>query len=413
MLRLKKISSDNTSDKLSDTSLVSSGGISVSELNSEISKALASEFSNINVFGEIGSWVSHSSGHRYFTLKDEASQIKCVMWKDKLLATKISEGMKVKVSANLRVYAPRGEYQLDCQSIEPRGIGELYLQFERLKLKLQAEGLFDPKYKKELPIYPQKIGVITSLNGAAMHDILNTLSRRMPNVKVVLRSALVQGVGAKEDLAKAITDLNKLPGIDVIIFGRGGGSAEDLWAFNEELVARAIFNSQIPIISAVGHEVDFTIADFVADIRAATPTAAAELAVRNRNDVLERINYYLNTINFRLKKKIETHANRINALLRSYGMNKIFDYLKNYSQRIDELTNVLHKSILYEINNQHKKLEILNNSLNNLNPKNVLERGYAIVEKNDEVVSSIKEIIENDKLKITLKDGKANVIVSQ
>ncbi|MBL0332369.1 MAG: exodeoxyribonuclease VII large subunit [Chlorobiota bacterium] len=397
MLTLKKINNEPNNQN---------SDLSVSQLNAEIGKTLAGMYSNgVKVFGEISSWNKHTSGHKYFTLKDESSQIKCVMWKDKSLSSDIQEGSKVIVSANIRVYSPRGEYQLDCLSIEIIGIGGLFLQYEKLKSRLLSEGLFDNNLKKDIPLYPNRIGVITSINGAAFHDILTTLSRRMPVVDVVIRPTLVQGIGAKEDIVNAIIDFNKLKNVDVIILGRGGGSVEDLWAFNEELVARAIYDSEIPIISAIGHEVDFTIADFVSDLRAATPTAAAELAVRSVEDLNSRINFYYKSLNKNIFKKIEIERIRINNLINSYGIIRVSDHLSNNIQKIDELIIELDNKVNLIFEKFNIKIFNLINSLNILNPENVLIRGYAILQKENEIVSSTSELEKGDIVLITLQDG--------
>lgn len=268
-----------------------------------------------------------------------------------------------------------------------------------------SEGLFDNNLKKDIPLYPNRIGVITSINGAAFHDILTTLSRRMPVVDVVIRPTLVQGIGAKEDIVNAIIDFNKLKNVDVIILGRGGGSVEDLWAFNEELVARAIYDSEIPIISAIGHEVDFTIADFVSDLRAATPTAAAELAVRSVEDLNSRINFYYKSLNKNIFKKIEIERIRINNLINSYGIIRVSDHLSNNIQKIDELIIELDNKVNLIFEKFNIKIFNLINSLNILNPENVLIRGYAILQKENEIVSSTSELEKGDIVLITLQDG--------
>ncbi|MES2766690.1 MAG: exodeoxyribonuclease VII large subunit, partial [Bacteroidota bacterium] len=261
--------------------------ISVTQLTRTIRGILEETFEGIRVSGEISNFKHHSSGHRYFTLKDEGAQIGCTMWRTRSLGFVPADGMKVVVFGNISVYPPQGKYQIDCITMMPLGKGDLHLAFELLKEKLARAGYFDPSRKRPLPLFPLKIGVITSPTGAAVRDILSTLERRMPACEIYFRPALVQGDGAAEDIAEAIYQLNNLD-CDVIIAGRGGGSLEDLWAFNTEIVARAIFESRVPFVSAVGHETDFTIADFVADIRAATPTAAAELVTpRSKTEMLQ------------------------------------------------------------------------------------------------------------------------------
>ena len=263
----------------------------VSQLTEEIKTLLERNFEYLWVEGEISNLRLPSSGHLYFTLKDESAQVRGVMFRlqTRLLKFEPADGLQVICYGRLSVYEPRGEYQIVVDYMEPKGLGALQLAFEQLKEKLSREGLFDPAHKKPLPHLPQKIGLVTSPTGAVIRDILQIIDRRFTNVHILLYPVRVQGAGAAQEIAQAIGELNQWPGIEVIIVGRGGGSLEDLWAFNEEAVARAIFNSQIPIISAVGHEVDFTMADFVADLRAPTPSAAAELVVRNKVELIQSL----------------------------------------------------------------------------------------------------------------------------
>ncbi|MEE9165043.1 MAG: exodeoxyribonuclease VII large subunit, partial [Nitrospinota bacterium] len=257
----------------------------VTEITRAIKFSLETEFPRVWIEGEISNLRIPSSGHMYLTIKDEESQIKVVMFRSGKSQLKFGpkDGDQVIVKGKITVYEPRGEYQIVIDYMEPKGIGALQLAFQQLKEKLSKEGLFDEELKKSLPLLPQKIGIITSPTGAAVRDILNIIDRRFPNVHILIAPVKVQGEGAAQEIAAAVKDLNKIKGVDVIIVGRGGGSIEDLWAFNEEVVARAIFESEIPVISAVGHEIDFTISDFVADLRAPTPSAAAELVVRDKN----------------------------------------------------------------------------------------------------------------------------------
>ncbi|MFQ5772424.1 MAG: exodeoxyribonuclease VII large subunit, partial [bacterium] len=260
---------------------------SVSELTRQIKFLLESSFPEIWVQGEISNFTHHSSGHMYFSLKDENAQISCVMWRSRnqhLFFTP-QDGMKVILDARITVYEKRGAYQLDVLQMQPAGVGELQLAFEQLKNRLREEGLFSEEFKKPIPLYPERIGIVTSPTGAAVQDLISVLQRRFPGIEIIINAARVQGEGAATEIARAIDDFNDYGKVDVLIVGRGGGSLEDLWAFNEEVVARAVFRSKIPIISAVGHEVDFTICDFVADLRAPTPSAAAELAVRHRDEL--------------------------------------------------------------------------------------------------------------------------------
>src|SRR5271169_6490493 len=252
---------------------------SVTDLTRKIKGTLEEGFSGIAVQGELSNFKRHSSGHLYFTLKDEHTQIQCVMWRSRVPTLSVSpqDGMKMIARGNVTVYEVRGNYQLDVSSLQLLGAGELQIAFERLKQKLSTEGLFDQDHKKPLPQFPQRIGVVTSPTGAAIRDIINVVNRRFPSTELILYPVRVQGIGAAEEIASAIDDFNAFGEVGVILIGRGGGSLEDLWAFNEEIVARSIYRSSIPVVSAVGHEIDFTIADFVADLRAPTPSAAAEL----------------------------------------------------------------------------------------------------------------------------------------
>jgi exodeoxyribonuclease VII large subunit len=285
--------------------------LTVSELTYEIKKHIELEprFQDVWLQGEISNYKVHTSGHVYFTLKDENASIKAALWKSRadiyLKNFRFKDGDKVLVHGKVEVYEPSGEYKIIVDFIEPLGIGELQMKFEMLKQKLAAEGLFDRKYKKPIPEYPSRIGIVTSPTGAAIRDMINIISRRFPAVEIILYPVRVQGEGAAEEIAQAIYDFNRYGGVDVIIVGRGGGSVEDLWAFNEEIVARAIFASRIPIISAVGHEIDYSISDFVADLRAPTPSAAAELVVKNRDDVLENVRNIWFTIHQLVMDKIK------------------------------------------------------------------------------------------------------------
>jgi exodeoxyribonuclease VII large subunit len=263
----------------------------VSQLTAEVKSLLERNFEHLWVEGEISNLRLPSSGHLYFTLKDESAQVRGVMFRlqNRLLKFEPADGLQVVCYGRLTVYEPRGEYQIVVDYMEPKGLGALQLAFEQLKEKLSQEGLFDPAHKKPLPHLPQKIGIVTSPTGAAIRDILQIIDRRFANVHILLYPVRVQGAGAGQEIAQAIQELNQWPGIEVLIVGRGGGSLEDLWAFNEEIVARAIYSSRVPVISAVGHEVDFTIADFVADLRAPTPSAAAELVVRNKVELVQSL----------------------------------------------------------------------------------------------------------------------------
>src|SRR5580765_7349413 len=289
--------------------------LSVTELTIRVRDALEQQIGQVWVEGELSNCRVWNTGHLYFTLKDESSQLRGFMFKSALryLRFKPTDGTRVVARGRLSVYEPKGEYQLVCEHLEPQGLGALQLAFEQLKKRLQAEGLFDPARKRPLPALPRKIGIVTSLDGAAIRDIINVLGRRYPNAHIVIRPTRVQGEGAGADIARALSDIVTLPGIDVVIVGRGGGSIEDLWAFNEEIVARAIAASPVPVISAVGHESDVTIADFVADRRAPTPSAAAEIVVAAKDEFCSRIDRLHERLSAALRTRVERMSRRVHA----------------------------------------------------------------------------------------------------
>ena len=380
---------------------------SVTQVTSLIKATLEGSFPQVWVQGEISNAKLHSSGHFYFTLKDEGAQISGVMWRSRVssLLFKPEDGMKVIARGSITVYPPRGNYQIDVAQLQPLGVGELQLAFERLKKKLQAEGLFEESRKKPIPEYPERIGVITSPTGAALQDIRSVLSRRFPAIEVVLLPVRVQGAGAAEEIAEAIREMNRYGEIDVVIVGRGGGSLEDLWAFNEEVVARAMFESKIPIVSAVGHEVDFSIADFVADLRAPTPSAAAELVVRDRAELLDILRNLRYTMHQSVEELTTSLRDRILHLLSSYSFNKPRDLIRQSAQRVDELERNLHLAIshLQTIADGHHRA--LSQRLNALSPEGVLLRGYTIVRKDGMVVTTSTSLREGDRASIQFHDG--------
>lgn len=389
--------------------------ITVSELTRQIKQSLESEYPRIWLEGEISNFKHHTSGHLYFTLKDEGAQLSAVMWRTRVANLNFApeDGMKVIVRGSITVYPPRGNYQIDIEQIQPVGIGELQIAFERLKQKLNAEGLFDAGMKKPIPEYPESIGIITSETGAALQDILSVLSRRQPSVDVVLAPVRVQGAGAAEEIAAAIKLMNLQHNVDVLIVGRGGGSLEDLWAFNEEIVARAIFASTIPVISAVGHEVDFSIADFVADLRAPTPSAAAEIAVKDRNEVLDHITSLCYTMRETINIQLDNFRKRIENVLSSYSFNRPRDLIREYTQRIDELDRTLDTSFSYISKSANQRYNSFTQRLYALNPENVLKRGYSIVRKEKSVISHARSLHKGDSAEIQFHDGIIGVLVEK
>jgi exodeoxyribonuclease VII large subunit len=381
--------------------------LTVTELTRRIKHSLEGSFSSVVIQGEISNFKRHSSGHVYFTLKDETSQIAAVLWRSRapILTFRPEDGMKVVVTGRVTVYEVRGSYQIEVSSIRPVGIGELQMAFEYLKRKLAAEGLFDAEHKKLLPEYPSRIAIVTSPTGAALQDMLTVLRRRFPAVEVILRPTIVQGGAAADDIVRAIEELNQVGRINVMIIGRGGGSIEDLWPFNEERVARAIFNSKIPIVTAIGHEIDFTIADFVSDLRAPTPSAAAELVVRDRRSVLANVRDYWYTIHETVTAMLNGSKEHVRHLLRSYSFNRPIDLLRQYSQRVDELDRGLSSAISHRLALLKAMSQDLHHRITALDPELVLRRGYAIVYKGDEIVGTANRLHSNDEIDIKFRDG--------
>lgn len=369
------------------------------------------------VQGEISNFKAHSSGHFYFSLKDESSQLSCVMFRDenRKLELKPEDGMEVHAYGRIGVYEKQGVYQLYVYDMKPVGIGELARRFEALKKKLKSEGLFEKEYKKLLPDFPLKIGVVTASTGAAIQDILNILSRRAPYVEVILKPVKVQGKNAAEEITQAINELNKYGDVDLLIVGRGGGSIEDLWAFNEEKVARAIFNSEIPVISAVGHEIDFTISDFVADLRAPTPSAAAELAVRDKKEILESINNLLKTAGRLFFNNIEQKRERQKNLSKRYGIVRVVDTIRQKKQSVDEYERRIISKITYAFSMKSQMIEGISKRLGGLDPSAVLGRGYTITRRLPEmkIISTIKDIRLYDRLAIEFTDGITRAIIDK
>ena len=367
----------------------------------------------ILVKGEISNFKNHYTGHLYFTLKDENSLIKCIMFKSyaERLAFKPKDGMKVMVFGSVSVFERDGVYQIYVKSMMEDGMGDLHEQIEQLKAKLEAEGLFDESHKKPIPLYPKVVGVLTSQTGAVIRDIINVSTRRNPNVYIRLLPVPVQGPGAAEKIAEKIKVMNEKKLADVLIIGRGGGSLEDLWPFNEEIVARAIYDSELPIISAVGHETDFTIADFVADLRAPTPSAAAELAVPDVYELKQKINNYQNRYRLALKKKNELMRLRYEKCMKSRvftdPLRRIRDMdvtVDSYIQRLENKMKIIHKD------SQSSYIKLVS-KLDTLSPLKTLTRGYSLTEKDNKIVKSAKELEKDDKVKLKFSDGEKDAII--
>ncbi|MCK8826623.1 exodeoxyribonuclease VII large subunit [Natroniella acetigena] len=384
---------------------------SVSGITNYIKEVLTTD-PNLNqllIKGEISNFHAHSSGHMYFTLKDQDSQIKAVMFRgdNRNLKFEPEDGMSVIATGRVSIYSVRGEYQLYVSDLEPDGIGSLHIAFEQLKDKLEQEDLFEEEYKQPIPQIPAKVGVITSPTGAAIQDVISVIKRRFSNLFVLIAPAKVQGKAAEDSLITALEMLNRTD-VDVIIIGRGGGSLEDLWAFNKERLARAIFNSETPVISAVGHETDFTIADFVADLRAPTPSAAAELVVSDAKEIKR----YLTKLEDNLEQAMENKLNYLTERLTYLKEREVFKLLKQqlqeYLQQIDELELKLKRNISNKVDNKQEKIESIAAQLNSLSPLNTLARGYSLTCKADtkKEVKSVEQIEIGEKVGVRLKDGK-------
>ncbi len=382
--------------------------LSVSALTRQIKEILEGSFSQLWVEGEISNFVHHSSGHMYFTLKDDEAEIRCVMFKgnNQFMRFKPKNGMKVFLNGKVTVYAPRGQYQLMVTRLEPAGLGTLFLAFEALKKELATEGLFAVEFKKPLPKIPTTIGLITSKTGAAVQDMLQILGRRAPYVELVLRPTLVQGDEAAADIVKALQEMDKSGNVDLIILSRGGGSLEDLWPFNEEKVARAIFDIKTPIISAVGHETDVTIADMVADLRAPTPSAAAELAAPSIAELSQLINTVEEKMGSLLSYKLEHCWQKMDHLQDRFVMQRPDVFINRMTDFNAHLSAALKQSIMMKLQSHTGKLDKLQAELSALNPKSILDRGYAIAtDEFGKIIHSPKELKSGALFNVQLSRG--------
>ena len=382
---------------------------SVSEITRNIRFLLEQSFAGVWIEGEVSNYKWHTSGHMYFSLKDENAQIQCVMFRadNQKIEFELKEGLSVLCLGRVSVYAPRGQYQLYIERIEPKGLGALQLRFQQLKEKLEKEGLFDEARKKAIPYLPARIGIVTSIDGAALRDILNVLERRFSNVEIMISPVHVQGAGAAESIAAAIEDFNSLTNADVLIVGRGGGSLEDLWAFNEEVVARAIYNSKIPIISAVGHEVDFTIADFVADLRAATPSAAAELVLPLKEDLVLRISDLKLGMRQALTQTLKSLRQELKRLTESRALKDPLAIFEIQFQRLDELKKSMATSFETLIKFKEEKFGSLVGKLEALGPLATLKRGFSVSLKWPEgkIITDVHSVKPGDKVKTRVSKG--------
>ena len=386
--------------------------ISVSELNSYIKNKIADDeyLNNVLIKGEISNFKNHYTGHMYFTLKDENSLIKCIMFKS--YAQKLDfmpkDGMKVFVLGGVSVFERDGIYQIYVKAMQEDGVGILYKKYEELKQRLDEEGYFDESHKQKIPLMPKVIGVLTSQTGSVIRDIINVSTRRNPNVQIRLYPVPVQGEGAAEKIADGIRFMNENNLADVLILARGGGSLEDLWQFNEEIVAHAIYNSKLPIISAVGHETDFSISDFVADLRAPTPSAAAELAVPDIYEIKQKINVYQNRLRMSLVKKVEIMKLRYEKCMNSRVFKEPTRNINDNYLRIDNYIKRLENTIKIKQKEEKTKYIELISKLDALSPLKTLTRGYSIVETDNKIIKSSKQLSAGDKIKLRFSDGQKN-----
>lgn len=381
----------------------------VTAITLAVKQMMSGVFRDIFVEGEVSNLRESANGHLYFDLKDREALLSAVMfkWDARKYSLELQDGVQVRVWGSLDVYAKSGKYQIVVKTVEALAKGNLYLEFERLKKKLEAEGLFAPEHKKEIPAYPQRIGVITSPTGAAVRDILSVLKRRSPHLEVFIAPVLVQGDEAAPQIAQAIEDLNKFsPILDVLLVGRGGGSIEDLWAFNEEVVARAIFTSKIPVISCVGHEVDFTIADFVADLRAPTPSAAAELVVQNSQNTAEHIA----SLQKRMLQAVLLFYERLKGRFDLATNSRFFKspelLTQSHEQELDELSTRLENAWMEKLTSFAHRFEVARQKLHALGPQAVLKRGYSITRKQDgSVISHVAQTAPGETIYVQVQDG--------
>lgn len=390
--------------------------LTVSNLNNYIKKSFDNDviLNNVYVKGEISNFKIHSSGHIYFAIKDKTSKLNCVMFREygENLKFVPKEGDKVVVKGRISVYEKEGTYQLYAREMELEGIGELYYEFNALKEKLNNAGIFDESLKKEIPKYPKCIGIITSPTSAAIRDIINVSTRRNPKIKLIIYPSLVQGSEAPQNLINGINHLNKIQEVDTIILARGGGSIEELWGFNDEKLAYAIYNSKKPIISGVGHEIDFTIADFVSDRRAPTPSAAAEIAIPLYKDMVEKILNLQYLIENNMSSKLKEEVSRVNDAINILNLNSPKSYIVHQYQYVQSLANKMNYTFQINLNDCKQKLEKYTSLINANNPYNILNKGYSIIQDDkNSIINSVDQIRKCDYIYVTLKDGKVKIKV--
>lgn len=388
--------------------------LSVGEVNNYVKKLVENDFilKNLNVKGEISNLKFHSSGHIYFSLKDENSKVNCIMFKNNAvnLDFRLEEGMKVEIKARLGVYHKEGTYQLYCENIKKAGIGELFEEFHKLKKELSEEGIFDEKYKRALPKFPKRIGIITARTGAAVRDIINVIQRRNKSLDIILYPAKVQGENAADSIIEGIRYFNNEKSVDVIILGRGGGSIEELWAFNNRYLAYEIFNSRIPTVSAVGHEVDFTISDFVSDMRAPTPSAAGELVSPSLQEMINDLVNKKEFLHRAIDRKFLNSKRDVDLLYKGLKGNDPKHIIEKRIKEVNSLEEKLNFLGKRKIDKAKDELIALNSILQTLNPLNTLGRGYSVImDKEDKVINEVSELKKNDMVKVIMKDGSVNI----
>jgi len=385
--------------------------LSVSKLTKYIKSIFDNDviLKNVIVEGEISNYKLHSSGHAYFSIKDNESRLNCVMFKNAVTAAPtVNDGDKVVLHGNISVYEKNGQYQLYVQKCEKKGLGDLYIEFEKLKSELESLGWFDPAQKKEIPKVPHKIGIVTSPTGAAIRDMLSVIKRRFPNVEIYLIPVSVQGKDAPLEIAGGINLLNVMDSVDVVITGRGGGSIEELWAFNERIVAESIHNSKIPVISAVGHETDFTISDFVADLRAPTPSAAGELAVPSMSDLIDKLSFFEKRLTKDLSSQLAIKKEQLGRLKENYFFSRPDMFYSGQVQTLDLLRTNIERAIAKILDEKNTMLEGYKSELKGMNPENVLKRGFAAVKNlQGGYISSLGQVSLGDDVEIVFKDGTA------
>lgn len=382
---------------------------SVSELTAELKILIEDTFTGVWVQGEISNFKLHTSGHMYFTLKDDRGQLRAVMFRgsNRALQFRPEDGLAVTVFGKVTIYEPRGDYQIYVEYMEPKGLGALQLAFDQLKARLEAEGLFDPARKRPIPLLPGKIGIVTSPTGAAIRDILHIIHRRFANVEILIFPVRVQGDGSAAEIVEGIEVLNKRRGLDVIIVARGGGSIEDLWSFNEEIVARAIYASQTPVISAVGHETDFTIADFVADVRAPTPSAAAEIVISRKDELTQRVDDLMSRLVTHMRYRADRNAERLRSVERHLELLNPLERVRRQRERLKEGAVALHWTMNHRLALWQGELRTAVAKLDSLSPLAILARGYSLCRRLPDlsIVTRATSVEEHGQVEVLLAQG--------